>query len=77
MDRLITLGLTIVFLGFMVVTAGILLSALRGGRADAKAGGVVFLGPIPLVFGSDRTTTVTVAAAALVLMAAYYLIFRR
>ncbi|PCN50284.1 hypothetical protein B6U99_05220 [Candidatus Geothermarchaeota archaeon ex4572_27] len=42
----------LVVLGFIVVFASMALMALRGG-GRARGGGVIMLGPIPIVFGSD------------------------
>jgi len=53
MEGLIGVGLMLILLGFMVVAAGILLSSGKSGNSEVKGGGVIFLGPIPLVFGSQ------------------------
>jgi len=44
--RLLTAGLFIILLGFALVIVG---SATQGG---ASAGGVIFIGPFPIAFGS-------------------------
>ena len=77
MERLIAAGIFLMMLGFFAVLAGVLLSAGKGSDAQVKGGGVIFLGPIPLVFGSDRQTAVTAAVIGLALMAAYWLLFMR
>lgn len=46
MQRLLTAGLLIILLGFALIIVG---SATGG---TASAGGVVFIGPFPIVFGS-------------------------
>jgi len=72
MEKLILAGVALMLLGFVVTAAGVLLSAVGGEKTSVKTGGVVFLGPIPVVFGSDRNTAVTAAVLGLMLMAAYY-----
>lgn len=64
------------FLGFMVIIAGILLGA-KSTDISVRGGGVVFLGPIPLVFGTDRNSAVVVALMVTVSMVLFYLFFRR
>lgn len=44
--RIFLTGLAIVFFGIMLITLGSL------GSGNVSAGGVIFIGPIPIVFGS-------------------------
>lgn len=75
---LIPLGFAIIAVGMLVVLGGVILAAFsQGGRTEAKAGCVIMLGPIPIIFGTDRNAALTAAALALMLMAAYYLISRK
>ncbi|MBD3389103.1 MAG: DUF131 domain-containing protein [Candidatus Altiarchaeales archaeon] len=77
MDRLIGVGLAVILAGFMLVAAGVVVSALKGGDASVKGGGVLFIGPIPVVFGTDRGSAVAAAVIGLSLMVMYYLLSRR
>jgi len=47
------IGLLLIFLGFMLIFITIILKMLRG-RVEAKTGGVILIGPIPIIFGSDK-----------------------
>ncbi|MDY6769020.1 MAG: DUF131 domain-containing protein [Candidatus Nanohaloarchaea archaeon] len=51
-DTLVTVGIGVILLGFLLVIAGSLMAG--NGETDAEAGGVLFIGPIPVVFGSNR-----------------------
>ncbi|MFH1055567.1 MAG: DUF131 domain-containing protein [Candidatus Altiarchaeota archaeon] len=73
MDSLVSLGIMLVLIGFIVIVVGVFSS--KG--SEVKGSAVVFLGPIPIVFGSDRQSAVTVGVIGLLLMGAYYLVFRR
>ena len=42
----------------------------------SKAGGVIMLGPIPIIFGSDKESAKTAAILAIILMLLSLLIFR-
>ncbi|MDY6770308.1 MAG: DUF131 domain-containing protein [Candidatus Nanohaloarchaea archaeon] len=57
-------GMVLLLLGAALVVAGAALGS--GDSVDAEAGGVVFIGPIPIVFGSNRG----VAALSLLIGAA-------
>lgn len=57
MTGLTLVGLAMVLVGFAVVLLAIVASA-RGSQGDqdsgkVKGGGVVMIGPIPIIFGSD------------------------
>lgn len=51
MDSLVLLGILLILLGFAFITIG----AFRSLRASGtiEAGGVVLLGPLPIVFGTS------------------------
>ncbi len=74
--KLIALGMLIIFLGVFVVMLGVLKSIQMKESADqkteVKAGGVILIGPIPIVFGTDRTMVLLSIAGALLLLVAYY-----
>lgn len=72
----VSAGVMLVLVGFLVVAAGILAST-KSGETTVRGGGVVFLGPIPIIFGSDRTSAVAVSVLALALMAVAFLLSRR
>ncbi|WP_407357171.1 TIGR00304 family membrane protein [Methanolobus sp. WCC5] len=44
-------------------------------KTDVKGGGIIMLGPIPVIFGSDSKSIKTLILLAIVLMLLYFLIF--
>lgn len=83
-NTLILSGFLIIFLGIIVIIVGtIWQSASSGGTADngskseIKTGGVVLIGPIPIIFGSDKRMAITGVILALILMVVYYVLFLR
>ncbi len=75
---LILAGAGAVFLGMLLILAGTLLSATsKSGTPSMRGGGVFFIGPIPLVFGTDRNSAVAVSVLAVILIILFYLFFRR
>ncbi|WP_342364419.1 TIGR00304 family membrane protein [Pyrobaculum islandicum] len=63
MIELVVLGLLLIFLGFILF----ILATLRVAKDEAKraeAGGVLIVGPVPIVFGtSQRIATITMVLA--------------
>lgn len=63
---LIALGMGMIFLGFFLVFIGTLLSA--GGEAEVEGGGVIMIGPIPIVFGTSRGATLAMVLAVVLMV---------
>jgi len=58
-------GLALIFLGFAIVVVALVTSSSKSG---VKGAGVVMIGPIPLVFGSDAKWASVAIALAIVLV---------
>jgi len=69
--ELILLGIVLIFLGMLIL----MLSLWRAGEGRAEAGGVVIVGPVPIVFGTSQRVAATVMVLAIVLTALVLLLF--
>jgi uncharacterized protein (TIGR00304 family) len=65
------IGLMLVIFGFIlaIIAAFVLAVRRRQGTTEARGGGVLLVGPIPIIFGSDRGSTKALLILAIVLMA--------
>lgn len=75
---LVWLGLLLVFLGFILIFAGLVFEAAKSG-GGVEGGGVVIIGPIPIVFGTSGRAALLAAVLGVVLMVlaiAFYLLGR-
>ncbi|HUV79894.1 MAG TPA: DUF131 domain-containing protein [Candidatus Bathyarchaeia archaeon] len=74
--KLITVGFLIVLIGMLVILAGVFSMAYQswktGGverpEAGVRGGGIVMIGPIPIIFGTDVGALKIVMILAIVLM---------
>ncbi|XHH08447.1 MAG: DUF131 domain-containing protein [Candidatus Bathyarchaeia archaeon] len=84
---LYTVGFVLIIVGIIVVAVAILVSAGKSRSTEgkeegskARGGGVIMIGPIPIIFGTDKKSVKTVLALALALTIAlivwYYLMLR-
>lgn len=85
--KIITLGLLLVFIGILVILAGMVSMAYQarktgaGGEgmekpeAGVRGGGVIMIGPIPIIFGTDVAALKIVMILAIVLMAIAVILF--
>ncbi len=69
------LGFALVFIGIIVLVA----SAVLGGGTSGSVGGVVFIGPIPIVFGAgpDSNWLIIISIIIAVIMFGLFFIFSR
>ncbi len=74
---LIVAGILLIMLGFFLITFGMMRSAQENEERDAgqqirekrvKGGGVILIGPIPIVFGTDKKYALILMALAIVLI---------
>lgn len=75
-NTIITMGILVIFIGFILIFAGTALQT-SGKTSDVKTGGVVLIGPIPIIFGSDKGIIVTAVIMAIILMILAYFLFYR
>ena len=53
-DQFLQLGVLLIFLGIALVLAAALMPVVASSRAKTEAGGVILIGPVPIVFGTSR-----------------------
>ncbi len=64
-------GIALIFLGFAIVFIAVVLlflSSVRG-KAKVRGGGAVIIGPLPIVFGTDKESVKTLLILAIALIA--------
>lgn len=66
------LGITLIFLGFMLLVLSMLIIARRS-RGKARGGAVIFIGPVPIAVGSDRISVLIAVLMAVAMIAMLYL----
>jgi len=64
---LVGVGFALIMLGVLLVFLGVLAGALRSG-GDVEAGGVIIIGPIPIVFGTSGRAALAAAILGLVML---------
>jgi uncharacterized protein (TIGR00304 family) len=69
--NLSSIGLALVIIGFVLAFVAVILLAIggRGAGGQTKGAGILLIGPIPIVFGSDRESVRTLMILAIVLIA--------
>jgi uncharacterized protein (TIGR00304 family) len=84
-ETLYSLGIALIFVGVIVVAVAALLLLLSGtrGKERIRGGGAIIVGPIPIVFGTDKESVKEVlllclglVIALIIAMVVYYLVFK-
>ena len=81
---LYALGIALIFIGVLIIIVAVLLISVLGGKKGiVKGGGVILVGPIPIIFGTDKKSLKTVLLLSLALavmlvvaMVVHYLLLR-
>lgn len=78
--QLMEVGLILLFIGIVIIFIGILLSFREGEdgkstKKEVKAGGVIFIGPIPIVFGTDKKMLIISIILALIMLVIFLVLF--
>ncbi len=69
---LVSIGIVLLILGFFLVISGMMRAKANEGEEKAheriKGGGVILIGPVPIVFGTDKKYALLLMILAIVLM---------
>jgi uncharacterized protein (TIGR00304 family) len=72
-EHLLKMGVLLLATGAIVIVVGLIMNSFEtGSGGTASFGGVVLIGPIPIVFGTDRTALLIGVVGALILMAVWF-----
>lgn len=78
MNQIVFIGLILIVLGVLTILSGLFLPVLPGqekGGTDIRGGAVIFIGPIPIVLGTDKGSAIMIAILSIILMAFAYFFF--
>lgn len=68
--RIAELGLALIIIGIgVIVLAAVIISVKSSQKGNVKAAGVIMVGPVPIIFGTDKETAKTVLTLAIILTA--------
>lgn len=81
---LYALGFVLVLVGVLIIVIAVILLSVSGAKkGEVKGGGAVIIGPVPIIFGTDKKSLKTVLLLSLALtvllvvaMVVYYLLLR-
>jgi uncharacterized protein (TIGR00304 family) len=79
-EELVFLGVVIVVLGMIIIIAGLFKESAFKSKTESeggiRGGGVVMIGPLPIIFGTDQESTTTVILLAIIMVVVSYILFK-
>jgi uncharacterized protein (TIGR00304 family) len=61
-------GIALIFIGIIIIIAAVLFLSVRSaGKGRVRGGGAVIIGPIPIIFGTDRKSLKTILLLSIAL----------
>ncbi len=73
----ISVGIILLFTGILLIAVGMISQAVKSKEAEVRGGGVILIGPFPVVFGSDVEAAKTVIILTILLILIAFLLFYR
>ena len=75
-DVLFFAGFALIVVGILIVFLALLLVSVRSaGKGKVRGGGAVIIGPVPIVFGTDKKSLKTILLLSIVLTALVLVVF--
>jgi uncharacterized protein (TIGR00304 family) len=75
-DVLFLAGFALIVVGVLIVVLALLLVSVRSaGKGKVRGGGAVIIGPVPIVFGTDKKSLKTILLLSIVLTALALVVF--
>ncbi len=75
LNLLYSIAIAFIIIGIIVVILSILRSTEKSEKAEVKGAGVIMIGPIPIIFGTDKNSIKTVMVLALALTIALIILY--
>jgi len=74
-EDFLRVGVTVVFVGFVILFLGVFLTMLQHPE-NSQMGGLIMLGPIPIAFGSSPEITTNMMVLGLLVMIMYLFLWK-
>lgn len=70
-------GIIFVFIGIILIMIGSVMQSSSSKTGEVHTGGVILIGPIPIIFGNDKSLIIAGIIFAIIIMVLWYLLFYR
>ncbi len=73
---LVIAGIIVIFVGIILILIGTALQSTSN-KEEVHTGGVILIGPIPIIFGNDRGLIIGAMIFAIIIIVLWYLLIYR
>lgn len=75
-EILYTAGFALILVGIGILALAILLLSIKSvGKSKVKGGGAVIIGPVPIIFGTDKKSLKTILLLSIALTVLLFVVF--
>ena len=76
-EKMMIAGTVLIIVGFIIIFAAIMIQAYTSSKAGEKteAGGVIFIGPIPIIWGSTKEMSKLMLAIGIIIASILSIIY--
>ena len=76
LNKLISIGTALLFLGVILIFIGSILSTFKPEKSNVKSAGIIFIGPFPFGWASDKGMFYTLIIITIIMLIIYFLLFK-
>lgn len=73
-EQLIPIGIVVILIGFTLLIIGSVLSALKSKQGKIEGGGIIFIGPIPIVGATSERMLYFILIASVIFLLLFLLL---
>lgn len=73
MKELVSIGIVFISIGVIILMIGMISET---GKVEGKGAGIIMIGPIPIIFGTDTGSMKTVIVLAITLTVIFFMLSR-
>jgi len=74
MEQLVLIGIVMVFVGIVFIIIGSVMAALKSKQMKTESGGVILIGPFPIVWGSNKNMAILAVVITIIFLLLFVLL---
>jgi len=77
LNKIISIGIILLFIGIILIFIGSIFSTFKSEKSNVKSAGILFIGPFPIGWASDKGMFYILIAITILMLIIYFFLFKR